>query len=247
MELAAAPRYIWKTERPVAAVPEVVDLKTVVSGDWMWSVPSGAVVPMPTKPPVSKTVESVSVPAPPVSAHLGSLPVVPVPAALVVGVSPALVIEVSEVAFNVPPASFADLSTVPSSKTMPPRARTVPATSSVASGRSVPMPTRPSGVMRTCSLSAPAMMSPVRKVSAPLVLVTCPSCPSWVATVMARSLPSVTTVSESKPSAASIFCDCREAASACVCAAVSSSRRTRFTAACPDCNESAPTLCESLP
>ena len=76
------------------------------------------------------------------------------------------------------PLPCADFKTVPSSKTMPPRARTVPATSSVACGSLVPMPTRPSAVRRMRSVSVPAKKSPVRNESPPDVLVTAPTCPS---------------------------------------------------------------------
>ncbi len=137
----------------------------------------GVVVPMPTLPFDSVMAELPSVPAPSVN-FANVLAVVesadapgPVAAAAFLGEGAG--------------ARPAEVRTVPSGKTMPSRARIVPATSSVACGLSVPMPTRPSGVTRICSFSLPEKRSPVRKVRAPEVEVNCPSRPSCAVTVAA--------------------------------------------------------------
>src|SRR5947209_2133741 len=124
----------------------------------------GLGVPTPTLPPAASVmVESPSMPAP--SNHFDRRLAVPVLAVLMFGCTPSLMFA--------PPFTFApradgvaEFRTVPSPKTMPPRALIVPATSSVVCGLSVPMPTRPSGVTRICSLSRPVSVSPVRSVSA---------------------------------------------------------------------------------
>jgi hypothetical protein len=144
-----------------------------------------------TVEPDSARSESPIAPAP--SSHLARRPVEPVPETLAVPVSAEMELTTAVEELFVEAAalrSAAELRTVPSSKRMPPRARISPATSSVASGASVPMPTRPSGVTRICSLSSPFVASPVRKVSAPFVLVTCPSEPSCPTAVRAFGSPS---------------------------------------------------------
>ena len=163
---------------------------------------------MPTEPPDSVTAESPSAPVP--STHLARRSGVPAPVAADVG-APAAASAATPAEARAAVGALAceaEVSTVPSANSMPPRARTVPATSSVACGSEVPMPTRPSGVTRICSLSSPEKRSPVRKVRAPEVEVTCPSRPSCATTVAGSTASSRRTVGAELSPAASKTCFC---------------------------------------